>query len=59
MFKEWEFEIKDLGKTEFCLGLQIEYLPNEILVHHSMYIKNILKHFYIDKDHPLSTPMVG
>ena len=28
-----EFEMKDLGKTKFCLGLQIEHLPNGILVH--------------------------
>ena len=23
-----EFEMKDLGKTKFCLGLQIEHFPN-------------------------------
>ena len=28
-----KFEMKDLGKTKFCLGLQIEHLPNVILVH--------------------------
>ena len=28
-----EFEMKDLGKTKFCLGLQIEYLSNGIFVH--------------------------
>jgi len=28
-----EFEIKDLGKTKFCLGLQIEHFQNGILVH--------------------------
>jgi len=26
-----EFEMKDLDKTKFCLGLQLEYLPSEIL----------------------------
>ena len=54
-----EFEIKDLGKTKFFLGMQIEHLPNEILVHQSMYIEKVLKQFYMDKVHPLSTPMVG
>ena len=44
-----EFEMKNLGKTKFCLGLQIEHLPNEILVHQSK---------YIEKAHRLSTPMV-
>ena len=28
-----EFEMKDLGKTKFWLGLQIEYLSNGIFVH--------------------------
>lgn len=28
-----EFEMKELGKTKFFLGIQIEHLPNEILVH--------------------------
>ncbi|KAJ9547654.1 hypothetical protein OSB04_020197 [Centaurea solstitialis] len=41
--------MKDLGKTKICLGLQIEHLKYGILV---------LKKFYMDKSHPLSTPMV-
>ena len=53
-----EFEMKDLGKTKFCLDLQIEHLPNRILVHQSTYIGKVLKHFHMDKAHPLSTPMV-
>ena len=51
--------MKDLGKTKFCLSLQIEHLSNGILVHQSMYTKKVLKQFYMDKPHPLSTPMVG
>ena len=53
-----EFEMKDLGKTKFCLGLQIEYMKDEIFVLQSAYTKKILKSFYVDKIHPLSTPMV-
>ena len=53
-----EFEIKDLDKTKFCLGFQIEYLPNGILIHQSTYIEKVPKHFHLDKAHPLSTPMV-
>ena len=53
-----EFEMKDLGKTKFCLGLQLEHLPNGILIHQSNYTEKVLKHFYMDKAHPLSTPMV-
>jgi hypothetical protein len=28
-----EFEMKDLGKTKFCLGLHLEHIPSGILVH--------------------------
>ena len=53
-----EFEMKDLGKTKFCIGLQIEHFSNGVLVHQSTYIKKILKRFNMDKAHPLSSPMV-
>ncbi|KAK2434187.1 putative mitochondrial protein [Trifolium repens] len=53
-----EFEMKDLGKTKFCLGLQIEHVKNGILVHQETHIATLLKRFYMDKSHPLSTPMV-
>ena len=49
-----EFEMIDLGKTKFCIGLQIEHFPNGVLVHQSTYIKKILKCFNMDKAHPLS-----
>jgi hypothetical protein len=52
------FEMKDLEKTKFYLGLQIEHLSNEIFVHQSMYIEKVLKHFYMDNAHPLSTHVV-
>lgn len=54
-----EFEMKDLGKTRFCLGLQIEYTKNGILVHQSNYTERVLKRFNMDKANPLSTPMMG
>ncbi|XP_060178037.1 secreted RxLR effector protein 161-like [Lycium barbarum] len=50
--------MKDLGKTKFCLGLQIEHLTNGIFVHQLTYTEKVLKRFYMDKSHPLSTPMV-
>ena len=53
-----EFEIKDLGKTKFCLDLQIQHFPNRVLVHQLTYIKKVLKRFYMDKAHLLSSPMV-
>ena len=53
-----EFEMKDLRITKFCKGLQIKHFPTGVLVHQSTYIKKILKHFYMDKTHFLSSPMV-
>ena len=50
--------MKDLRKTKFCLGLQIEHFPTRVLFHQSSYTKKILKHFYINKAYPLSFPMV-
>jgi hypothetical protein len=53
-----EFEMKDLCKTKFCLGLQIEHLRSEILVHQSAYVQKIFEKFNIDKAHPIETLMV-
>ena len=53
-----EFEMKDLGKTKFCLRLQIEYFPTGILVHQPAYTNKILTRFYMNEAHPLTSPMV-
>src|ERR1051325_10704076 len=53
-----EFEMKDLGKTKLCLGLQIEHLDKGIFLHQEGYVEKVLKCFYIDKCHSLSTLMV-
>ena len=53
-----EFEMKDLRKTKFCLGPQIEHFPNGVLVHQSTYIKKNLKCFYMDQAYPLNSSMV-
>ncbi|XP_042758130.1 secreted RxLR effector protein 161-like [Lactuca sativa] len=50
--------MKDLRKTKYCVGLQIEHMPNEILVHQSNYTERVLKRFNMDNANPLSTPMV-
>lgn len=57
-FLKKEFEMKDLGKTKYCLGLQIEHMPNGILVHQSNYTERVLKRFNMDKAKPLSSPMI-
>nr|CAE05047.2 OSJNBa0049H08.8 [Oryza sativa Japonica Group] len=53
-----EFEMKDLGQTKFCLGLQLDHLPSRILVHQSAYTQKILEKFNMDKSYPSKTPMV-
>ena len=53
-----EFEMKDLRKTKFCLVLQIEHFLTGVVVYQSAYTKKILKCLYMDKAHPLSTPIV-
>ncbi|CAH9079354.1 unnamed protein product [Cuscuta epithymum] len=50
--------MKDLGRTKFCLGLQIEHLKNGTFIHQSNYTEKVLKRFYMDKAHPLTSPMV-
>ena len=53
-----EIQMKDLGKTKYCLGLQIEYCSNGVFIHQSTYIEKVLKCFYMDKSHLLSSSMV-
>ena len=53
-----KFEMKDLGKTRYCLGLEIEHCSDGILVHQSNYTQKVLRRFNEDKVKPSSTPMV-
>ncbi|XP_069146883.1 uncharacterized mitochondrial protein AtMg00810-like [Solanum lycopersicum] len=50
--------MKDVGRTKLCLGLQIEHLTKGIFIHQSAYTEKVLKRFFMDEAHPLSTPMV-
>jgi hypothetical protein len=52
------FEIKDLGETKFCLGLQLDILPTGRLLHQTTYTEKILKEFNMHLAHPLTSPMV-
>ena len=52
------FEMKDLEKIRYCLGLQTKHIPNGIFNHQSNYIEKILKRFNMDKAYPLSTPII-
>jgi hypothetical protein len=53
-----EFDMKDLSKTKFCLGLQIKHLQTGILVHKSAYVEKVLEKFNMDKAYPQRTPMI-
>jgi hypothetical protein len=35
------FNMKDLGKTKFCLDLQLGHLPTGILIHQSTYVYKV------------------
>ena len=50
--------MKDLGKTKYCLGLQIEHCSNDILVYQSTYKEKLLKQFYMDKSYPVNSNIV-
>jgi hypothetical protein len=53
-----EFKMKDLGRTKFCLALQLEHLQTGILIHQSAYVQKVLEKFNMDKAYRLRTPMI-
>jgi len=53
-----EFEMKELGKTKYCLGLQLEHTHEGVLLHQSAYIQKILEKFNMKDSYPTRTPMV-
>jgi hypothetical protein len=55
-----QFEMKLLGKTSFCLGLQVTHLHDgSIFLHQTGYTQKLLKRFGMDKANSLSAPMMG
>jgi hypothetical protein len=53
-----EFGMKDLCKTKFCLGLQLEYLHTCILIYQSACVQKVLEKFNMDKAYLARTPMI-
>uniref|UniRef100_A0A0A8ZST9 Reverse transcriptase Ty1/copia-type domain-containing protein n=1 Tax=Arundo donax TaxID=35708 RepID=A0A0A8ZST9_ARUDO len=51
--------MKDLGKTTYCLGLQLEHTFGGVLMYQSNYTKKVLEKFNMKDVYPLKTPMVG
>ena len=57
---ENQFEMKLLGKTTFCLGLQIHHHSDgSILLHQASYVQKLLKNFNMSEANSLSAPMIG
>jgi hypothetical protein len=55
-----QFEMKVLGKTTFCLGLQLSHLlGGGIFLHQTTYTQKLLRRFGMDKSNPLAAPMIG
>ena len=55
-----QFQMKLLGRTSFCLGLQIFHIPGrDIFLHQTTYTQKLLKCFGMDKSNPLFAPMTG
>lgn len=53
------FDMKFLGRTSFCLGLQLQHHPTGILLHQHTYVRKLLHHFNMDQSNALGAPMIG
>ena len=54
------FEMKVLGRTSYCLGLQIKhYADGSLLLYQQTYVKQLLRTFNMDNANALSAPMIG
>jgi hypothetical protein len=51
------FEMKDLGRTSFCIGFQIEHLKSGTFVHQTTYLRQTLEKFNMSTCNPINTPM--
>jgi hypothetical protein len=50
--------MKDLSKTNFYLGLQLEHVHTGIIVHQFAYVQKVLEKFNMDKAYSARTPMI-
>ena len=51
------FEMTDLGKMTFFLGMQVQQKHNEIFVYQQKYAKEVLRKFNMEECKPTPTPM--
>lgn len=51
------FEMKDLGRMTFTLGMQFEYLKNGIFLHQSTYTRRLLEKFKMEDCNGRNVPL--
>jgi len=49
--------MKDLGKANYCLGIEIQQDQGEITLSQRRYILNLLNRYGMDSCNPITTPM--
>ena len=55
-----KFDIKLLGQTTVCLGLQISHLRDgSMFLHQTAYTRHILKQFRMEHSNALAAPLMG
>ena len=52
----FDFDLKDLGKLHYFLGLQIEYTSSGLFVHQSKYTLDLLNKFHMADCKPCNIP---
>lgn len=52
--------LSGLGRTSFCIGLQLEHLSDgSIFLHQTSYTQKLLVSFHMSQANPLAAPMIG
>ncbi|CAL0332892.1 unnamed protein product [Lupinus luteus] len=54
---EAEFEMTDLGKLSYFLGMEFSYTPTGLLMHQSKYAKELLIKYNMNSCNPVSSPV--
>ena len=52
-----KFQVKDLGKLKYFLGIQFEVKHNSVQMSQSHYCQSIINRFHMDKAYEMNTPM--
>jgi hypothetical protein len=55
---EKQFEVKNLGKATWLLGIHIEYNEDGITLSQAAYIEKLLRRYGMEKSNPVSTSMI-